>query len=696
MPSGARLLVVLTPVWLALLPSPALAVETWGDGFESGDFSAWTSKTTGGDGTATVQSGAVHSGTFAARLTASSSSASFAQARKTFSSAQGDFSASGWFRVEAEGPASSNVPLFRLFDAGGARVVSVYRQNQSADWVYVQHSGTYNRTTGKAPLNTWVQVDLRVTGAGTASGTIELRVNGQVVYQVTSGSLVPAKTVQIGNDIKAQPFAVVADDISATAGSEPPPPPGDPVFVGAGDIADCGSLGDEATAALLDGIGGTVFTTGDNVYPNGTSTQFSSCYGPSWGRHKARTQPAPGNHDYDTAGASGYFGYFGAAAGDPAKGHYSYDLGAWHMIVLNSNCSFVGGCGAGSAEEQWLRQDLAAHANACTLAYWHHPRFSSGGEHGSDPGMEPFWRALYEAGADVVLAGHDHDYERFARQDPVGNADANYGIREFVVGTGGARHEPLATTPVPNSEVRNDDTFGVLKLTLHPFGYDWTFVPEAGKTFTDSGNELCHGAPPAQPPNPTVFSDGFESGDFSNWTLVRTGADGSATVQGSLVHDGANAARLKATAATGSFAYARKSFAQTRTDLTASGWFRVVAEGASSGNVPLLRLYDSSGTRLASLYRQNQSSDRLYVQHSGAYNLTSGRLPLGSWARLQLHVVTAGAGSTVEVFLNGSPIYRTTAANLGSSGVATVQIGNDTKGQAFELVTDEITVTVPG
>jgi hypothetical protein len=177
---------------------------------------------------------------------------------------------------------------------------------------------------------------------------------------------------------------------------------------------------------------------------------------------------------------------------------------------------------------------------------------------------------------------------------------------------------------------------------------------------------------------------------------VRTGADGSAAVQGSLVHDGANAARLKATSATGSFAYARKSFAQTRTDVTASGWFRVVAEGGASGNVPLLRLYDANGSRLVSLYRQNQSSDRVYVQHSGAYNLTSGRLPLGSWARLQLRVVTAGAAGTVEVSLNGSQIYRTTAANLGSNGVATVQIGNDTKSQAFELVADEILVTVPG
>ena len=686
-------LAVLAPVWLVLFASPAHGVQTFDDGFESGDFSAWTSKTTGGDGTATVQSATVHSGGFAARLTASSSSGSFAQARKTFASAEPDLSVSGWFRLQAEGAGGGNVPLLRLFDAGGARVVSVFRQNASADRVYVQHSGAFHQTTAKLPLNTWAQFDLRVTGAGTSTGALELRVNGLLVYQATSSALVSARTVQIGNDTKAQAFAIVVDDVFATAGTEPPPPAGDPVLVGAGDIADCNNPGDEATAALLDDIAGTVFTTGDNVYPTGTLERFNACYESSWGRHQARTRPAAGNHDLE--GTTGYFDYFGAAAGEPDKGYYSYDLGTWHIVVLNSVCASAGGCGAGSVQEQWLRQDLAANPSECTLAYWHDPRFSSGGEHGSTVAMEPFWRALYEAGADVVLAGHDHDYERFAPQDPVGNADAAYGIREFVVGTGGKSHVPFAA-PLPNSEVRNDDTFGVLKLTLHAGTYDWEFVPEAGKSFSDSGTGSCHEAPPPAPPSPTLFSDGFESGDFSAWTLVRTGGDGSAAVQSSLVRDGAYAARLKATTATGSFAHARRSFAQARTDMTASGWFQVVAEGASGANVPLLRLFDGNGVRLVSLFRQNRSRDELWVQHSGAFHRTTGRLPLGSWAQLGLRVVTAGAASTVEVTLNGVPVYATAAANLGSGGVTSVQIGNDTKSQAFDLVADTVAVTVPG
>jgi hypothetical protein len=278
------------------------------------------------------------------------------------------------------------------------------------------------------------------------------------------------------------------------------PSPGDPVLVGAGDIADCSSLGDEATAALLGGISGTVFTTGDNAYDTGTSDEFANCYNPSWGQFKARTKPTVGNHEYETPGASGYFGYFGAAAGDPLKSYYSYDLGGWHVISLNSMCEEVGGCGPDSPMVDWLEQDLAANPSSCTLAYFHHPLFSSG-ENGNDLTMKPSWDALYAAGAEVVLNGHDHDYERFAPQTPDGVADPAQGIREFVVGTGGKSHRPFGAVQL-NSEVRNADTYGVLKLTLHPESYDWQFVPEAGKTFTDFGTDECHSptTPPTTPP----------------------------------------------------------------------------------------------------------------------------------------------------------------------------------------------------
>jgi len=277
------------------------------------------------------------------------------------------------------------------------------------------------------------------------------------------------------------------------AGSDRPPAapvPGtaDAVLVGAGDIADCARAGDSKTAALIEGIPGTVFTAGDNVYPDGSLGDFEDCYDPTWGAFRNRTRPSPGNHDYETLDALGYFAYFGSAAGDPEKGYYAYDLGAWRIYALNSNCAHVGGCGAGSPQRQWLKADLAANPRRCVLAYWHHPRFSSG-EHGNYPRVKGLWTALYEAGADVIVNGHDHDYERFAKQRPSG-APASDGLREFVVGTGGAERRPFG--PIKsNSKVRNATTFGVLKMTLHATSFDWKFVPQAGKTFTDSGSGVC-------------------------------------------------------------------------------------------------------------------------------------------------------------------------------------------------------------
>jgi hypothetical protein len=262
-------------------------------------------------------------------------------------------------------------------------------------------------------------------------------------------------------------------------------------LVGAGDIASCSYNRDEKTAKLLDNIPGTVFTAGDNAYPSGTFTQFQNCYDPTWGRHKARTRPSPGNHDYNTSGASGYYQYFGAAAGPSGAGYYSYNYGDWHIVVLNSMCELiVGGCSATSPQAQFLRDDLAANLTLCTLAYWHHPVFSSG-QHGNDPKMAWAFQILYDNNADLVINGHDHDYERFAPQTPSGTADPARGIREIVVGTGGARLRGF-TTIRPNSEKRNAKTWGVLKLILNPDSYSWQFVPVAGQTFTDSGTTSCH------------------------------------------------------------------------------------------------------------------------------------------------------------------------------------------------------------
>ena len=274
--------------------------------------------------------------------------------------------------------------------------------------------------------------------------------------------------------------------IAQTASVTVTQPPSSVVLVGAGDIGDCETTTDEATAVLLDGIAGTVFTAGDNAYPDGTGADFTNCYEPTWGRHKARTRPSPGNHDYHTADAGPYYNYFGPLAGDSGLGYYSYDLGDWHVISLNSEISMS----AGSVQEQWLRADLATNTKQCTLAYWHKARFSSG-EHGSLDESKPLWAALQEYNAELVVVGHDHDYERFAPQDSLGVADPARGLRQFVVGTGGTALRSMGT-PIANSEVQNSDTHGVLKLTLQASGYEWQFIPVAGKTFTDSGSGGCH------------------------------------------------------------------------------------------------------------------------------------------------------------------------------------------------------------
>jgi acid phosphatase type 7 len=241
-----------------------------------------------------------------------------------------------------------------------------------------------------------------------------------------------------------------------------------------------------------------VLPLGDNQYEDGTLGKYLRSYAPSWGRLKRITRPVPGNHDYvkveGSLHAPGYYRYFGAAAGDPATGYYSYDIGSWHLIALNSQCGALDGCRRGSRQERWLRHDLATHPARCILAYWHEPRFSSG-PHGQEPVYDDFWRDLYAAGADVVLNGHDHVYERFAPQDPNAQYDPARGIRAFVVGTGGKNHYAPAyafRTVQPNSEVRDSQTFGVLELTLHQGGYSWRFVPAAGGTFTDAGSGRCH------------------------------------------------------------------------------------------------------------------------------------------------------------------------------------------------------------
>jgi hypothetical protein len=390
----------------------------------------------------------------------------------------------------------------------GARISAVrlrlYAKSTSAVGIGVQ-GGVTDTTWGESTVAwsnapAFTSTPLTSSGAIVSNRWIELVVtpavagNGPITFVLTTTD--PASLQFASREERAaiRPQLVV----DYTTDDPPPPPPGtDPILVGAGDIADTpsGRSGaDEATALLLDGLVTanpgrvTVFVAGDNAYENGSATDYASYYDPTWGRHKAITKPVPGNHEYQTAGAAGYYGYFGAAAGDPAKGYYAYDLGAWRIYALNSELVH----GAGSTQEQWLRADLAAHTGTtCVAAYWHRPRFSSG-DHGSDSSFSAFWQALYDYNAELVLVGHDHNYQRFAPQTAGGARDDARGLREFVVGTGG-RSFYAFPTPITNTEAWNTSTHGVLKLTLHATSYDFQFVPIAGQTYTDSGTGVaCH------------------------------------------------------------------------------------------------------------------------------------------------------------------------------------------------------------
>jgi hypothetical protein len=432
------------------------------------------------------------------------------------------FTAEAWARRGALSSSNTQVIVSKqngawvlLFDLSNRLVL---RRSTVADVVV--------STTTVTDTTTWHHVVATKSGAA-----VHLYLDGRDVTGTPSNQTMAdnAQPLSIGQSANASFYngdidevAVYALPLTATqvadhyaAGAPPPPPPpppsnGDPAIAVAGDIAcdpaDAGFNGGAGTATncrqaatsnLLAANGPNgVLTLGDNQYVDGTLAKFNQVFGATWGRFKSLTHPSVGNHEYNMAGAGGYYDYFNGLgqqsgpAGDRSKGYYSYDIGTWHMVALNSVCSAAGGCGVGSPQEKWLRADLAAHPAACTLAYWHHPRFSSGWSGNATP-TAPLFQALYDANAEVVLAGHDHNYERFGPQTPSAVADQARGVRAFTVGTGGEDFDSLITVRA-NSQVRNFDTFGVLKLTLHPNSYDWRFVPIAGQTFTDSGTSACH------------------------------------------------------------------------------------------------------------------------------------------------------------------------------------------------------------
>ncbi len=331
--------------------------------------------------------------------------------------------------------------------------------------------------TGAIKKHSWVEYSVTsvVTTNGTYSFVLAADSADSVRFSPREGTKPPQLVLTLASTSNTPTSTPINTQTPIPTSS------GDPVFVGAGDITSCSQNNDEATAKLLDNIPGTVFTAGDNTYPDGTYDQYVNCYGPTWGRHKDRTKPVPGNHEYNIAGAPGYFQYFN---NPPA--YYAYALGSWRIYALNSEIDVS----TTGPQATWLQNDLAAHPSLCVLAYWHKPRWSSGSVHGSNSNMQALWQILYNAKAELVINGHDHEYERFAEMNASGSA-ISPGLREVVVGTGGEGLYSFGTI-LSASQVRNSSTHGVLKLILHSTSYNWNFVPIAGQSFTDSGSTNCH------------------------------------------------------------------------------------------------------------------------------------------------------------------------------------------------------------
>jgi hypothetical protein len=408
----------------------------------------------------------------------------------------------------------SSAPTFRIDNIAPSVVLTAPANGSTTGRTTPSFSGTAGTALGDLASVT-VKLYAGPDTTGTLLQTLTAAVGEGGAYSVpASPPLTPgiytARTDQsdsAGNleQSSANTFTVTADA---------------PVLLAAGDIADCPPTGAQATAAILDANPDAIVAAlGDTAYNNGQPSEYTNCYDPSWGRAKARTRPMIGDHEYGVVSGGtppgvGFVNYFhdqlapfGPNALDPAKLYYSYDLGAWHIVVLNVQCyeGVAPGCNPG-LQEQWFENDLAANPTDCTVVMWHKPRFSSGSIHGDYFPSQQFWETSYDHGVELVFSGDDHLYERFARMDAVGNADPQYGVRQFVLGMGGYSHYSFSTIQ-PNSQVRNSDAYGLLKLTLHPASYDWQFLPEAGRTFTDSGSETCHAPPPAPPAGaPTVRS----------------------------------------------------------------------------------------------------------------------------------------------------------------------------------------------
>jgi len=711
----------------------AAAGELFSDGFESGGFGAWSGPLTlSGDGNASIQSSVVKSGTYAVRLSESGNPLSGSFLRQAVSPARAEVRAAGDFQIISEGVAASSVPLIRLFSATGTRIFSLYRPNGS-NRIYVQHSGAYIPTSGSLTLGTWARFEIHVVVNGSASA-VDVLQNGISIYSTTSANLGASAIAwfQLGNEIKSQAFALAADNIvitdgSAVGGPGPTPTPTPTptatatASAGGGDIRHViWVLFENQEASAINATSAPYFTSFASTYAN-----FTNMY--------ALTHPSLPNY---------IAMWSGSTQGITDDGTYNLNVPNlssqltaagkdWASFAQNypgspSNCAKGSSYAGTSADGPGL---------VGTYVRRHNPPMdftSVSGSASECAKIQPLRNFDPTVDFALVVPNLYNDMHDAAPGSTGGNAAAirqgDDFLRAFVpmvtsspdwahtllivtfdegttsAGPGGGHIYTAAAAPWLSHETISTtyDLYDILRTTEHIFGLGYLGNAGSATTISEllpSGTSPTPTPTATSTPTPTptgtsgqsILSDGFENG-LGQWS-VQTAGDGSVVAQSSIVKSGSQAARLAESSASASQAYARASLGASRSAVTVSADFRQLAEGPAGGNVPLLRLYDSNGTRLVSFYRQNQSSDRLYISYGSTLNkLTTGTLPLNTWAQLSVHIVINGASSTVEVMKNGASIYRTTQANL-SGDLRTVQIGNDTKHQPFDLVVDNVVAT---
>jgi hypothetical protein len=716
-----RLGIALATLAVCLVASaPAGAATVFSDGFETGAFDAWKTVVKNADGTATVDSGNALTGTYAARLTATATSNSLAYARATLSSPQSDATLSADVRVTTEGASSGNVPLLRVYDASGAKLLSFYRQNLASGKLYVNHSGVFALTTGKLPMDTWGHIDLQVAPNGTGAGTIVAKLNGTTIYQTTTANIGTAGVgmFQLGNEVQKQTFGILVDNVlvvNPIADADPPE-----------TVIDSGPEGPVADMSATFGFSSPEPDAVFECRIDGGS--WTSCSSPkayddlSDGSHAfdVRARDAAGNVDPTPASRVWTVNFGGAchtsaplpSNNDPGElviaDNFENGLDKWKLTTqgdatINSQLdNYRRGRCAGRLHVTTKVWDSRAYMTK-SLPTGTNEVWSDGWFNFETEGVNPTWntptmRFISNGKRVLDFSRQNQAKDAFIRYpNPAGGWTIfNFGKKLDLKRWYHVRIHAIANDNLSTVEAWLDDqlvfstntaTLGVNKFDVQMIGAE--HQNQEGDTAFD--DIVVHAKVP--PATDVITNDGFESGNFAQWTTVQTGADGTATVPTDNPKTGTYGAKLTATTTTGSVAYLRKSLVASRNDTTASADLRLVNDGPSNVTIPLITLNDAGGKRVASIYRMNVTG-KLSVQDTGTAAYATGVvLPLDQWANIKLHAVATGPGtSTIEAWVNDNLIFRSTTANLAVNGAKTLQIGNTSAGRPYTLLADNMVV----